>query len=175
MVEDHLVAVGEAIRTASDRPPKEAAGRIKDIWSGLDDLRDLAEARLRLVIGAVDAPQEGELPESWARELDQLEFGGTAMHKFLVSRAKRLMRTCTPMIGSRQVSPEFDVAGPTKIVVLWTGLPMYMQWYLEPCELPWPAVRVTSYRPDPLAPTALQKHRFYDAGSLVAHLSTVLP
>jgi hypothetical protein len=168
-LDPQLTLIREELRRTSELAAREAAVRIAEVWAWLEELGVLAEARFRLTLSGLEVPVEGVLPV-WA--IPALT-GGLHVPSALLVRTAHLMRAIAPVVPAGVVA-EFSEFGPAAVSVNWQGLPTYLQWTVELCQLPWPGVRVRGYAPAEEKPTALNQFRFYDAASVVEHFKSVV-
>lgn len=147
-----LELLNEDIRLSfSELPAKTALQRIGSIWSLLDKSVSLAEARTRLLLKRVPAPELAEAPNWLEKQLPSLSRKGrgddvAAAHLAAINSASNLVRACLHVADRSGIEARLDKGPLGRVAVEWLlGAERNLSWMVEACDLPWPGVKVVIY------------------------------
>ena len=161
------------LKSASEvLPTQDAAKRLDEVWSQVDELAGLAESRMRILIARLDA-----LPA--VDESHDLEFlrcalqSDRTLNSDAVSCACRLVRS---VIAARKHDDVRARLGPGPfgaVEVVWET-DRWLTWIVGIPKLSWPGVNVRCYdRPNPEDPR-MRARSYHTAHGVVEHAIRVL-
>ena len=145
---------------------------ISCVWEKVDRVAQLAEARTRLLIGKIDAPPRGEVPDWLASQISFLSEAsniGPTANRQAIESVENLVCACL-MNQNCNFTAQIAPTPLGHVFVDWDMAPRVLQWEVIPTPLPWPGCRVNVVSMDnSVSKPKIQSRIFHNAFQVIRH------
>ena len=138
---DLTAQLRKAIMGAFDKlAPFDAIKQISHIWGELDQVAELAAARIAILAAKVPTPNLGEIPEWFKGQRDALLKSGEGIRSDALKCAELLVRSLPKTSDNYEAEVEVGPSG--RVSLDWILPRTRMQWLVEGVDQRWPIVKV---------------------------------